>query len=340
MRSIRGASAGAESVWQADCGSSLSRIVRAREECPSIVRDDCVPWLVELDRAQPSVVVHARDEAGRDLVAVHVEIDGRTVAEALDGNPIPVDPGTHTVRCEATGRAPSEQRILVAQGDKGRPLTVDLPAPAALPSPAAAAAVKPTGPPIAAYATGGIALAPPWGVRTPRGHRLLGQESFLDAGCGQTHSCSDAVKVAPTRTQFIGAGVALGVGVVATAVTIGLFLHLICGGAPATRLWASSNFSRRFDSEPLRFDTKLVRHSEGDCGTISRCQSVRRAVSMRSKSSNASRVRPRSRRVTEREDSRGFLKPTDPIAVTLARAMINSPTAAACRRDRPPCRWA
>ena len=167
----------AHAAEKAQALRASGKLIAARPLLVSCAREECVHPLCETTafcgwwsstRAPfPSVVVRARDEAGRDLVAVHVEIDSRVVAEALDGNPIPLDPGTHTVRCEATGRAPSEQRILLAQGDKGRAITVDLPASAASAPPVPAAADKPIRPPIAAYATGGIALASVGRVRTP-----------------------------------------------------------------------------------------------------------------------------------------------------------------------------
>ena len=44
--------------------------------CPGLVRDDCSQRLDELERVQPSVVFEAKDDAGNDLTAVKVTVDG------------------------------------------------------------------------------------------------------------------------------------------------------------------------------------------------------------------------------------------------------------------------
>src|SRR5262245_14249497 len=60
-------------------------VVCVDASCPALVRDDCVRRLDELDGAQPTIVFDAKDEEGRDVSEVTVEIDGRPFAERLDG---------------------------------------------------------------------------------------------------------------------------------------------------------------------------------------------------------------------------------------------------------------
>src|SRR5262245_54532309 len=40
-------------------------IACGRETCPGAIRQDCVTWLTEATESQPSVVVEARDEHGK-----------------------------------------------------------------------------------------------------------------------------------------------------------------------------------------------------------------------------------------------------------------------------------
>src|SRR6476646_341830 len=42
----------------------------ARNECPTLVRQDCATWLNDVMGSLPSVVVGARDVRGKDLIAV------------------------------------------------------------------------------------------------------------------------------------------------------------------------------------------------------------------------------------------------------------------------------
>jgi hypothetical protein len=69
-------------------GQTLGRshkLVAAREQlrvcaqsmCPTLVRTDCASWLADVEKALPTVVVTAKDEAGRDLYDVKVSANGR-----------------------------------------------------------------------------------------------------------------------------------------------------------------------------------------------------------------------------------------------------------------------
>lgn len=89
--------------------------------CPALVRDDCARRLDELDRAQPTIVFDARDSEGHDVSDVTLEVDGRTVAQRLEGLALAVDPGPHTFTFEAPGRFPkSTQKFVLREGEKGR----------------------------------------------------------------------------------------------------------------------------------------------------------------------------------------------------------------------------
>jgi hypothetical protein len=99
-------------------------VVCARNVCPGVIRKDCEPWLSELDTRLPTLVISAKDGAGKDLVDIRVTIDGALVASKLDGKAIPIDPGPHTFKYERDGSAAVETNVVVREGEKGRVLDV------------------------------------------------------------------------------------------------------------------------------------------------------------------------------------------------------------------------
>jgi hypothetical protein len=119
------------------------KLIEARERlqecvaagCPGPVREDCEARLDEVRRALPSVVLAARDAAGRSLVAVRVAVDGEAVAERLDGSPLEIDPGGHVVSFEAAGFERLDAPMVFGEGDKAQRREVTL-RPLPLPEPA------------------------------------------------------------------------------------------------------------------------------------------------------------------------------------------------------------
>jgi hypothetical protein len=90
----------------------------AAASCPSIVRDDCVERIADLEAAQPTVVFTATNGDGRRLVAVRVTVDGIVAANRLDGRPLPVDPGDHLFVFDALGRVTAQMRLTLHEGQK------------------------------------------------------------------------------------------------------------------------------------------------------------------------------------------------------------------------------
>jgi hypothetical protein len=88
--------------------------------CPPILRDDCSRRLDELERAQPTIIFDAKDASGRDVMGVRVSVDGKSLADKLDGTALQVDPGEHLFTFSATGRAPVTETLVVKEGEKGR----------------------------------------------------------------------------------------------------------------------------------------------------------------------------------------------------------------------------
>ena len=121
--------------------------VCARAECPAVVRGDCTSWVVEVETALPTVVITAKDEAGRDIFDVDVSAEGQPLVSRLDGRAVPMNPGIHTLRLETADGGSLEQPIVVKEGVKNQDVGVVL---HTRQSPTAAAATLPvSAPPVA-----------------------------------------------------------------------------------------------------------------------------------------------------------------------------------------------
>jgi hypothetical protein len=186
-------------------------IACSREACPAVVRKDCTTWLSSLDASMPSVVIGARDAAGKDLVRVRVSVDGSPLLEALDGKALPIDPGAHTFRFELPGEKPLEVPFVIREGEQRRALFVQFPPKEAPPPPPPSAAKVPVAP-IVLGVLGVAALANFAAFGVWGRNELL----TLHATCGIKHDCSDA-QVNDTRTKLIVADVSLGTGIAAIA---------------------------------------------------------------------------------------------------------------------------
>ncbi len=128
----------------------------ARDTCPTAVKKDCADQLADVDKRTPSVVVHAKDKNGQDLVAVHVTSDGAVLTEQLDGRSIPLNPGLHTFRFES-GSDSQEQKIVLSEGEHDRAVAVQLGQPAVVVGPPIEPHTK-KGVPVAAFIVGGVGL--------------------------------------------------------------------------------------------------------------------------------------------------------------------------------------
>jgi hypothetical protein len=110
------------------------KLVEAREEllvcaaagCPSVVQSDCATWLIEVEKALPTVVISAKDSAGAYLVDVTVSVDGAPLASKLDGRSLPMNPGLHALHCEGPGGTSADQQVVVREGEKDQPVAVVL----------------------------------------------------------------------------------------------------------------------------------------------------------------------------------------------------------------------
>lgn len=199
--------------------------------CPAPIPGYCAEWLADLGKKMPSVVFRATDEGGRDVADANVEIDGkRTVA--VDGRPVEIDPGKHTIKITRPGSKPFEDVIVVAQSEKDRIVLAKL---------AVASAPPPAGPPAGTEDTkkgGGVPTASvvSWAIG---GAALLSFAGFglkaridyddYEARCGNRCAESERDTVA---TSVMIADISLVVAVVAAGVGTYFFLTRPTSVAP------------------------------------------------------------------------------------------------------------
>lgn len=202
----------------------------AAAECPAIVQRDCATWLAAVDEKLPSVALHARDRAGRDLTEVRVTVDGEALAERLDGRALVLDPGAHTLRFSAAGAPEVEQKILLREGEKSRLIDVVLgPPEAAKP---ARVEEKRFSIPVASWLLGAVALG---GFGALAGFGIAAKSAVDDMRGSCAPNCLQE-RVDSARRDMILANVGLGAGVAAlgAAVVIAAISNSAPAAAPST----------------------------------------------------------------------------------------------------------
>ena len=84
----------------------------ATASCPALVRDDCGPWLNEVNKQIPTLRVDVRSSEGT-LADLRVNLDGETIAA---GATVELDPGDHSLRVEAGNHEPHALELKVPPG--------------------------------------------------------------------------------------------------------------------------------------------------------------------------------------------------------------------------------
>ncbi len=156
-------------------------LVCARDVCPAPVRKDCDEVLADVMRRTPSIVVRATGPKGEDVVDAAVSVDQRRVAARLDGAPITLDPGEHTLHIETSASHMGEQHVVLAQGEHERLITVELrdaPAP-----PSAGGAQRVVGIIVGVAGIAGIAVGSAFGAIA------IGDKNTQVADCPSNSQC-------------------------------------------------------------------------------------------------------------------------------------------------------
>lgn len=199
---------------------AAQRLVEARKqaescaapECPDLIRGECSTWKSELAAEQPTIVLAARDEAGRAVSEVTVRLGDKILTRRIDGRAIEIDPGLHTLGFD--GR---ERQVLVRAAEKGQLVELVLPAPPISEPPPRATPVASTRPspgiPTASWILGGVAAA---GFLSAGYFGLSGlsQQRHLESTCAPRCPNGD---VDDMQRSYAIADVSLGISLVAAA---------------------------------------------------------------------------------------------------------------------------
>jgi hypothetical protein len=227
----------------ADASERLNRC--AVEACPAIVTDDCTRRLDDLKKAQPSLIFEVRSLTGADIISVRVAVDGRLLADHLDGTPLNVDPGAHVFTFEIPGQPPVTRHLLVREGEAARHEPVVIGGPSLSPTPVAATApIVPARPLMPAGQDGGLSTRQVVGLSTAGlgavgavvgtifGVKARSAWNEVKVICGgDPGRCVDAPSASPHRSQALSDGTVSTVAFVAGAALIagGAFLYLTGG---------------------------------------------------------------------------------------------------------------
>lgn len=214
----------------------------ARDECPTVIRDDCRQSLVDIENQLPTVVLLAEDESGVQLFDATVTFDGDPLASQLDGKPIATDAGAHTFTFVRQGIAPVDVRIVLVAGQKNVQVRARFPrtaaAPPAIPiaDPLPASPSTDTSTSASSLSTAGLVIAGAGvvglGLGTIFGLGAASKQSDADCPnnrCRDESSAStlrDAQASATLSTVFFVAGAALAAG--------GLTLFFVAPKGPST----------------------------------------------------------------------------------------------------------
>lgn len=202
--------------------------VCASDACPPPVRVSCTRSAEQVVERMPSVVVVVRDEGELDVKDAVVTFDDAR-REPIDGRPIALDPGPHSLRITAPDREPVERAVVVVVGEKDRVVRVQLPV-------AKAVATLPPRPvddparsvPVLAFVLGGISVAS-LGASIGLGlDARSDRDDLRDAPCAVSRTCA-ADDEASVKRRLVVADVALGVAVVAGVAAIWVWLSAPSG---------------------------------------------------------------------------------------------------------------
>lgn len=196
------------------------------EVCPDLIRRDCTAFAMEIENAQPSISVAARDEANRPIAGALMSVDDAAQIPVPE-RPLSLDPGQHRIVVNIPGGRSQTASVELREAEKGRLVLVNFDSPQAdAPERRSAFAAVPT----ASYVFGGVALAA-LGSFTYFGLSGHAKESDFD-GCAQTHTCPPG-DVREMRHLYLAADVSLGVSIVSLGLGVYFFATQAHAAKPA-----------------------------------------------------------------------------------------------------------
>jgi hypothetical protein len=195
--------------------------VCAREVCPPLVRADCTQWLSEVEISMPTMVIRGQSARGEDLADVQVDLDGRRIADKLEGLPIEVDPGPHVLTWRSAGKV-ARQEIVVHTAEKNRTVTLrvePVDALAVVPASGASTSENRFRPGAAAWIFAGVAVA---GAASFGYFGMLGSSEVRDMRSECAGHCP-ASRVDAAREKLLVGDLSLGAAVVSAGIATYFF---------------------------------------------------------------------------------------------------------------------
>ena len=191
-------------------------LVCAQPSCPQLVAAECVRFVDEIDRIQPTVTFTARNAAGQDMADTSVWVDGVLVAKQLDGGAVAMDPGRHEIRFVHEQRETTIVAV-IQEGQKDRPILATFPSPSASTSSApantteTAAPRRPTTPLVVAgvggaLLVGGAVLAWVGAHQIPSNCSLSAKDCAAPAGDPSFEKAAQGTRLVDVGALVAGAG--------------------------------------------------------------------------------------------------------------------------------------
>jgi hypothetical protein len=98
----------------------------AKAECGTVLHQECSGRYTQLSADIPTVIPLVTDASGAPRVDVEVKMDGELLTARIDGRALAVDPGLHEFSFGTDAGVFSNQRILIAQGQRNRTVSASL----------------------------------------------------------------------------------------------------------------------------------------------------------------------------------------------------------------------
>lgn len=199
-----------EGGWLASRSAAL---VCSAPSCPRTLVKDCTQWAQELQSSIPTILFDLRFGQGASPPQAVVFLDGAVQPILIDGKAMPFDPGDHVAVFKAPGFVDLTRRFVALDGDKSKRIVVELrnEKPTALAPNNSAAPV-----PLSAKISGTVAVVAFAGASLLGWQGLQIKRDLDDRGCKP--SC-DSGRIADMKRYFLFADIALGTGLLASAIT-------------------------------------------------------------------------------------------------------------------------
>jgi hypothetical protein len=107
-----------------DLISARAELLVCAKTCPDELRVSCGRWLEEIAREMPSIVVRVLDARGHDVPNVQIDLDHWPVDHYVEGLPLELNAGTHSLTVRREGHPSATQSIVVNAGEKLRVIDV------------------------------------------------------------------------------------------------------------------------------------------------------------------------------------------------------------------------